>query len=159
MYTVCAVGQDSHRFTQEDKSLILGGVLFKGHRGLAANSDGDVVLHAITNAVSGLTAVNILGKPADDMCRNGIKDSSAYLELAMKYMKEKKLRLIHISVSIECKTPKITPEIERMREKIGKLCGILPEQIGITATTGENLTDCGRGKGIAVICIVTAMHE
>lgn len=65
METLSAVGQDSHRFTEEEKPLYLGGVLFEGCRGLAANSDGDVVLHAITNAVSGLTGVNILGEAAD----------------------------------------------------------------------------------------------
>lgn len=64
METLSAVGQDSHRFTEEEKPLYLGGVLFEGCRGLAANSDGDVVLHAITNAVSGLTGVNILGEAA-----------------------------------------------------------------------------------------------
>ncbi|MFR3992086.1 MAG: 2-C-methyl-D-erythritol 2,4-cyclodiphosphate synthase [Angelakisella sp.] len=58
-----AIGQDSHRFEETPgKPLILGGVVFPGEVGLLANSDGDVVLHAITNAVSGITGRNILGR-------------------------------------------------------------------------------------------------
>ncbi|MFR1518076.1 MAG: 2-C-methyl-D-erythritol 2,4-cyclodiphosphate synthase [Clostridia bacterium] len=159
MYTISAIGQDSHKFTDEEKPLLLGGVLFEGCRGLAANSDGDVVLHALTNAVSGLTAVNVLGAPADAMCRAGITDSAAYLQEAFKDLNKKHMELIHISFSIECKTPKISPKIVEMREKIGALCRILPEQIGITATSGEELTCFGRGEGIAVICAVTAAAE
>ena len=157
MHTIYAIGQDSHRFEEKTgKPLLLGGVLFEYAVGLAANSDGDVVLHALTNAVSGLTAANVLGIRADEMCRNGITDSSVYLQEALRDLSEKQMRLIHISLSIECKIPKITPKIEAMREKIGMLCGILPEHVGITATTGEGLTAFGRGEGIAVICAVTA---
>lgn len=159
MYTISAIGQDSHRFADAEKPLLLGGVLFEGYRGLAANSDGDVVLHAVTNAISGLTAVNILGAPADALCRSGITDSAAYLREALKYLEQKDLKLIHVSLSLECREPKIWPRIEEMRKRIGALCGILPEQVGITATSGEALTDFGRGEGIAVICAVTAAAE
>lgn len=66
-----AIGQDSHRFDLEEKGkkLILGGVEFEGPA-LSANSDGDVIFHAITNAISGITCVNILGSIADEMCKN-----------------------------------------------------------------------------------------
>lgn len=68
-----SIGQDSHRFNFDDvgkKKLILGGVVFDGEPPMDANSDGDVVLHAITNAISGITCINILGKVADEMCKN-----------------------------------------------------------------------------------------
>ena len=90
-YTLSAIGQDSHRFTDEDKPLILGGVVFEGCRGMLANSDGDVVLHALTNAVSGLTARNILGAPADELCKKGVTDSTEYLKLALADLKEKSM--------------------------------------------------------------------
>ena len=159
MYTISAIGQDSNRFTDTEKPLILGGILYHPHRGLAANSDGDVVLHALTNAISGLTAVNILGAKADALCKSGVTDSAGYLQEALKYLAQKKMKLLHVSLSIECKIPKISPKIEEMRKKIGELCDILPEQVGITATSGEGLTDFGRGEGIAVICVVTAAAE
>ena len=134
-----AIGQDSHRFEETPgKPLILGGVVFPGEVGLLANSDGDVVLHAITNAVSGITGQNILGRVADEMCQSGITDSAEYLREALKSLEGR-----------------ISPMIPAMREKIAELLEVEPAAIGITATTGEGLTDCGKGLGISVLCILT----
>ena len=85
-----AIGQDSHRidYKNTEKKLILGGIEFENEFSLQANSDGDVILHAITNAVSGITCVNILGDKADQMCKNGILDSEEYLKQALKYLQE-----------------------------------------------------------------------
>lgn len=150
------IGQDSHRFDFENKNkkLILGGVVFEGEPALLANSDGDVVLHALTNAISGVTGVNILGPIADELCiEKGITDSRTYLKEALKYLNESKIN--HVSISIECKTPKITPMIPAMKNSISSLLGIEPALVCITATTGEGLTDFGRGLGIQVFCAVT----
>ena len=148
-----AIGQDSHRFEETPgKPLILGGVVFPGEVGLLANSDGDVVLHAITNAVSGITVRNILGRVADEMCQRGITDSAEYLREALKSLEG---RIVHLSISMECLRPKISPMIPAMQEKIAELLGVEPAAIGITATTGEGLTDCGKGLGISVLCILT----
>ncbi|MFZ5988817.1 MAG: 2-C-methyl-D-erythritol 2,4-cyclodiphosphate synthase [Bacillota bacterium] len=150
------IGQDSHRFDFDDKTkkLILGGVIFEGCPPLEGNSDADVVLHSITNAISGVTCVNILGKISDDLClKKGITDSSVYLKEALKYLNGKKI--IHISISIECLTPKITPRIPLMRSSISRLLSIPEDSVGITATTGEGLTQFGQGKGIQVFSCVT----
>lgn len=147
------IGQDSHRFdSDENKKLILGGVIFDGCLGLKGNSDSDVVLHAITNAVSSVTCKNILGKPADDLCKQGITNSAVYLKEALKYLKED---IEHVAISIECKFPKITPKIDEMRDSISNILNISKENIGITATTGEELTEVGKGNGISVICIIS----
>ena len=154
---ISAIGQDSHRFEDIDskKRLILAGVEIVNERALAGNSDADVVLHAVTNAISGLTGVNILGKIADDLClADGITDSRIYLEKAMQLLG--RITLNHISISIECKTPKITPHIENMKNSLSKLLGLKVSNIGITATTGEGLTDFGRGLGISVFTIISA---
>ena len=148
-----AIGQDSHRFEEKPgKPLVLGRVVFPGETGLLANSDGDVVLHAVTNAVSGITGRNVLGKTADEMCRAGITDSAEYLKEAMRSLQG---HICHVSISIECAKPKISPMIPQMRERMAALLGVAPSAIGITATSGEGLTDCGRGLGIAVLCILT----
>ena len=149
-----AIGQDSHRFDidNKEKKLVLGGVVFEGETPLLGNSDADVVLHAITNAVSGITCKNILGKVSDDMCEAGIKDSEEYLKEALKYLNDK---IIHISVSIECKTPMISPKIEDMRKNIARILNITENSVGITATTGEGLTEFGKGKGISVFSCIT----
>jgi 2-C-methyl-D-erythritol 2,4-cyclodiphosphate synthase len=152
---VSSIGQDSHRFyTFEIKPLILGGTLIPNAPGLLANSDGDVVLHAVANAVSGLTGVNILGEYADRLClEENIKDSSVYLSEALKYLND--ITLTHISISIECSKPRISPYIQDMKCFIGKLLGLPPEHVGITATSGEGLTAFGKGEGISVLCILT----
>ena len=149
-----AIGQDSHRidYKNTEKKLILGGIEFENEFSLQANSDGDVILHAITNAISGITCVNILGDKADQMCKNKILDSEEYLREALKYLKEK---IVHISISIECKTPKISPKIPEMRNNIARILKVPENCVGITATTGEGLTDCGSGFGISTIAIIT----
>lgn len=148
------IGQDSHRFDIENKNkkLILGGVIFENEIPLLGNSDADVVLHAITNAISGITCVNIIGKKSDEMCQNGIKDSEAYLRESLNYLETK---IIHVSISIECLEPKISPKIEEMRKNIGRILSIPETEVGITATTGEGLTEFGKGNGISCFAIVT----
>ncbi|MDF2523003.1 MAG: 2-C-methyl-D-erythritol 2,4-cyclodiphosphate synthase [Clostridiales bacterium] len=152
------IGQDSHRFDFDDKNkkLILGGVVFDEQPPLAGNSDADVILHSITNAISGVTCVNVLGKIADDLCLNqGVTDSSVYLKESMKYLRESKI--VHLSISIECKVPKITPKIPEIRQNLSKLLNIPDDCIGITATTGEELTQFGQGLGIQVFSCITAV--
>ncbi len=150
------IGQDSHRFDFEieNKKLILGGVIFENHAPLLGNSDADVILHSITNAVSGVTCENILGKIADKMClEEGITDSSIYLKEALKYLGDN--RIVHLSISIECSTPKISPKIPEIRESLSKLLDLPGTSIGITATTGEGLTQFGQGLGIQVFSCIT----
>lgn len=152
-----AIGQDSHRFVEGkiDKTLILGGVKIDGCLGLSGNSDADVVFHALTNAISGITCVNILGKIADDLCFNKkITDSSAYVKEALSHMGGK--RIIHVSISIEALKPKLAGHIETMRKSIGSILSIDEKCIGITATTGEGLTEFGKGNGIFCTVILTA---
>lgn len=157
---ISAIGQDSHRFEPEGskKALILGGVHIPDARGLDGNSDADVVLHALTNAISGLSGVNILGRVSDDLCvRQGITDSRAYLAKALETLKE--YRIVHVSISIEAKKPHLSEHIPAMRESIASLVSLTPAHVGITATTGEGLTGFGRGEGIQALVIVSAQSK
>lgn len=149
------LGQDSHRFLDAPdphRPLLLGGIVFDGLP-LNGNSDADVVLHAVTNAVSSVTGVNVIGKLADDMCRAGITDSAEYLRVALQHLGA--LQISHLALSIECLRPKISPQIEVMKARLAELLGITPRDIGITATTGEGLTGMGRGEGVQVLAILT----
>ncbi len=159
-----AIGQDSHRFETSatsafsSKPLILAGVVIPGIEGLDGNSDADVVFHSLTNAISGISCVNILGNVSDKMClEDKITDSSAYLLKAIETLGE--YILVNVSFSIECKRPHITPFIDEMRNSIASITGLAPDSIGITATSGEGLTDFGRGLGISAFCIVTARKK
>ena len=78
--------------------------------------------------------------------------SEEYLKEALKYLDRK---ILHISISIECKTPKISPKIEEMRKNIARILGVQENNVGITATTGEGLTEFGKGNGISVFACVT----
>ncbi len=154
MPIITAIGQDSHRFDETGaKPLILAGIEIPNTPGLLANSDGDVVLHAITNAISGITGINILGEIADKLCQaEKMCDSTCYLAEALKYMENKKI--VHVSISIEAKRPHLAKYMPTMRNKLAELLGITPATIGLTATTGEGLTECGKGLGISVITII-----
>lgn len=140
-----SIGQDSHRFelNKKEKPLILGGVIFKDELPMKANSDGDVILHAITNAISGITCKNVLGEVADNMCKTGITNSKAYIEKALEDLKNP---IEHISISIEAKVPKFATKIEEMRESIAQILKIQKTQVGITATTGEELTSARKRR-------------
>jgi 2-C-methyl-D-erythritol 2,4-cyclodiphosphate synthase len=152
------IGQDSHGFDFEDneKKLVLGGIIFDNEPPLKGNSDADVILHSITNAISSVTCVNILGEVSDDLCLNqGITDSSVYLRKALQYLDDH--RIVHVSISIECLRPKITPRIADIRQNLSILLEIPENCIGITATTGEGLTQFGQGLGIQVLSIITVI--
>ena len=158
--SISTIGQDSHRFGEPcgDTTIRLDGTDIPFDKPIEANSDGDVVYHAITNAVSGFTGVNILGGEADKIClEQGVKDSSAYLRKALEYMQEG--NIIHCSITIECLRPKLMPHIPAMKESIADILGIPVSSVGITATTGEGLTGFGRGEGIQVFCILTFTKE
>lgn len=152
-----AIGQDSHRFeaVNSGKQLVLGGLTISGCEGLSGNSDADVLLHAITNAISGISGENILGAVSDKLClEQGITDSSVYLKKAIQTLG--KYRITHISASIECKKPLLAKHIPAIKEKIAALCNVKSNDVGITATSGEGLTAFGRGEGIQVFAAVTA---
>lgn len=84
--------------------------------------------------------------------KTGTTDSEEYLKEALKYLDNK---IVHLSISIECLVPKISPKIEEMRKNIARILNISENQIGITATTGEGLTEFGKGNGISVFSCIT----
>ena len=116
---ITTIGQDSHAFdmTKGEANIMLGAIEIPNAHPYIANSDGDVVLHSITNAISGFTCRNILGGVADKMClEQGIKDSREYLKVALEDLKNiKGVSIVHVSMTIECKRPKLSPHIEKMR--------------------------------------------
>jgi 2-C-methyl-D-erythritol 2,4-cyclodiphosphate synthase len=151
------LGQDSHRFeaSPSGKPLLIGGVPFEGAPALEGNSDADVLLHALVNAISGVTAVVVLGPRTDELCRAGVTDSAEYVKEALKHLAG--LRITHVSCSLECARPKIGPKIGAMRESVAAILGISPVNVAITAHTGEGLTPWGKGEGIAATVLVTAL--
>ena len=153
------VGQDSHRFLPSDSSkpCVIAGIIFDDVPGLAADSDGDVVFHAICNAITSISGVPILGGIAIDLChKNGITDSQVYLEKAMETLGS--IRVQHVALTIEAKRPRMQARNLEMREKIAEVMGLSVSQVGLTATSGDGLTDFGCGEGLQCFCILTTVE-
>lgn len=150
------IGQDSHRFLSPEstKPCVIAGVTFEDAPGFQANSDGDVVYHAICNAITSLTHVLILGGIADDLClRDGIADSEVYLRKAMEMMGAQ--RITHVAITLEAKRPNFKRHLLTMRQNVARVMQLKVEQVGLTATSGEGLTDFGCGDGVQCFAIVT----
>ena len=162
--SITGLGQDSHRFYPADSvhnsgSISLAACQIPHCRSLMAMSDGDVVLHAITNAISSVTARPILGAEADRLCEQGIRDSLEYLKLGLKDLAQKQMKMVHLAISIEAKAPQLLAHIPAMQASLAQVCNLAPENVGITATSGEGLTDCGRGEGIQVLCVASFLQK
>lgn len=157
-----AIGEDSHRFTEEAKVLKLAGVEFPAYRGFLANSDGDIVLHALCHALASLGGLDpFLGPRADELARAGEVDSTVYLKRQLADLKEAvpSIALEHVSISLEGKTPKIYPMLQPMRKNLASLLNLKASQIGITAHTGEGLSALGQGEGMACRVLISASRN
>ena len=153
------IGQDSHRFLPSDSSkpCVIGGLIFEDTPGLAADSDGDVIFHAICNAISSVTGVQILGGLAIDLChKDGITDSQVYLEKAMETLGGQKIE--HIALTVEGKRPRFRARTLEMRQKIASVMRLDIGRIGLTVTSGDGLTDFGCGDGLQCFCIITTVE-
>lgn len=153
------IGRDSHRFLPADSSkpCIIAGVIFEGIPGLDAESDGDVAFHSICNAITSLSGVPILGGIAVDLCRkDGITDSQVYLERAIQTLGAQKI--VHVSLTLEGKRPHFQEAIDSMRKKIANVLSIPVKEVGITATSGDGLTDFACGEGVQCFCILTTLE-
>jgi len=149
------IGLDSHAFDTTDKVLTLGGYIVSNEIGLSGNSDGDVILHAIFNAISNAIGRRSIGFYADDLCLNqNIKDSKKYLDIALIMMSDSKYEISNISIVLECKKPKIEPISKEIKSSISNILNLKEDLIGLTATSGEELTAFGQGLGIQCFCSV-----
>lgn len=150
------IGQDSHRFSKAQKHLVLGGVLISKKEGLEANSDGDVILHSLCNALSSAVGGNSIGTWADDMFyKFKIKDSKKYLDIVLRSIFKNKLKIANLSISIEAKKPRFSlKELNKIKFSLAKILKIDVKQVGITISSGDGMTEFGKGKGIMVNCAV-----
>ncbi|HSX03839.1 MAG TPA: 2-C-methyl-D-erythritol 2,4-cyclodiphosphate synthase [Rhabdochlamydiaceae bacterium] len=153
------IGQDSHRFLPEgtSKKCIIGGIIFEDVPGLDADSDGDIVYHSICNAITSLSHVPILGDLAIKLCReHKITDSQVYLEEARKTLGKQQIE--HIALTIEGKRPRMQKKVDVVRQKVADVLKLKIEQVGLTLTSGDGLSDFGRGDGIQCFCVLTTFE-
>ncbi|MCF7836554.1 2-C-methyl-D-erythritol 2,4-cyclodiphosphate synthase [Candidatus Gracilibacteria bacterium] len=148
------LGHDSHKFSEKKKSLILGGVRISPTGGLQANSDGDVILHALTNAISTALGGGSLSTFSDAMCGRGVKDSQKYLAVVLTKLKKADFTIENLAISIEGSRPILEKHFPKIRKNLSKMLALESSRIGLVATTGEGLTAFGRGEGLQVFVVV-----
>lgn len=153
------IGQDSHVFENDKKGLVLAGVKFPKDYKLRANSDGDVILHALFNGISQAIGDMSIGFYADDVCKKGITDSEKYIEIILQKMKKQKFKVNSVGIMIEGSYPKIDPVVSKLKKSLAEILEIKIPRIGITATTGENATIFGEGLGLQCFAIVSLIKE
>ncbi|MCX8956822.1 2-C-methyl-D-erythritol 2,4-cyclodiphosphate synthase [Erwinia psidii] len=148
-------GFDVHAFGGEGP-LIIGGVRIPYPQGLLAHSDGDVALHALTDALLGAAALGDIGKlfPDTDAAYKGA-DSRILLREALHQIGKKGYRVGNVDITIIAQAPKMLPHVPQMRVNIAEDLAIHMDAVNVKATTTEKLGFTGRGEGIA--CEAVAM--
>jgi 2-C-methyl-D-erythritol 2,4-cyclodiphosphate synthase len=132
-------GWDSHAF-QPGVPLKIGGIAIDHPEGLAGHSDGDVLLHAITDALLGALAVGDIGSffpPGDPRWKNA--DSAIFLNLALEEVRTAGYRIVNVDTTLVLAAPKIGPISGDMRQRVAELLEIQPNAVGIKAKTPEGL--------------------
>ena len=147
-------GYDVHRLV-EGRKLILGGVEIPHTKGVLGHSDGDVLLHAITDAIIGALGLGDIGLhfPDNDENLKGI-DSSILLKKIDKMMKDKKYEIVNIDIVIVMQKPKLRPYIDEIERNIAKILNIDSELVNVKAKTEEKLGFTGDESGVKSYCVV-----
>ena len=146
-------GYDVHPFA-EGRALILGGVLFQGETGLAGHSDGDVLTHAVIDAILGAAALGDIGMhfPSSD-ARNKDADSIDLLKQVTKLIAAAGCRIVNVDATVVAEKPRIAPRVPEMRQRLALALGVDLGAVSVKATTTDGLGAIGRAEGIAVQAI------
>jgi 2-C-methyl-D-erythritol 2,4-cyclodiphosphate synthase len=147
-------GIDVHAFGPGDH-VMLGGIRVPHDRGVEAHSDGDVVIHALCDAMLGALALGDIGRhfpPSDPQWKDA--DSRAFLRHCNGLLGERGWRVGNTDITVICEGPRIGPHAEAMRVQLADDLGIDSGDISIKATTSEKLGFTGRGEGIAAQAVV-----
>jgi 2-C-methyl-D-erythritol 2,4-cyclodiphosphate synthase len=152
-------GFDVHAFG-EGESITLGGVKIPYHRGLQAHSDGDVVLHALCDALLGAIAEGDIGLhfPDSDPQWNGA-DSRVFLQHAATMVHDRGYGVTNVDLTVVAQTPRIRPYVDDMRGHIARDLQIEESQVNVKATTTEGLGFSGRSEGIAAFAVVLLLRR
>lgn len=142
-------GYDIHRIVQ-GRPLVLGGVRFDTDYGLDGHSDADCLTHAICDAILGAAALPDIGHffPNTDPAYKNI-DSQLLLQRVRAEVMQRGFDLVNIDATLIAERPKIQPRVTEMKATLAKSAGLLPDEVGVKATTNEGVGDLGRGIAIA----------
>jgi 2-C-methyl-D-erythritol 2,4-cyclodiphosphate synthase len=146
-------GYDAHRFQSGD-AVVLGGVTIPFDRSLAAHSDGDVLLHAICDALLGAAALGDIGRhfPDTDPTYKGV-DSRVLLRAVRDKLAAADWRVVNIDATVIAERPKIAPHVATMIGYVASDLGITVDRVNIKGTTTEKMGFTGRGEGVAATAV------
>ncbi|MBR5921098.1 MAG: 2-C-methyl-D-erythritol 2,4-cyclodiphosphate synthase [Bacteroidales bacterium] len=148
-------GYDSHRFAP-GRPLVIGGVVVPYELGLAAHSDGDVLIHAVCDALLGAAGLKDIGTwfpDTDDTYKNA--DSTLLLAKVVEVIKERGWQVNNLDCTLVLERPKMKPHIDNIILKLSQLLDVSPENIAVKAKTNEKMGFTGAGEGIAAVAAVT----
>jgi 2-C-methyl-D-erythritol 2,4-cyclodiphosphate synthase len=153
--TRSGIGYDLHRLAAGRK-LIIGGVDVPFDKGSVGHSDGDVLAHALCDALLGAAGLGDIGThfPDTDPQWKGAS-SLKFLEHTRRLLDARRSKIIHLDAVVICEKPKLGPHFPAMREALAISLGILPEQINLKAKTNEGTGEIGRGEAIAAHAIAS----
>ena len=145
-------GFDAHAFAP-GRSLVLGGVAIKHPDGLSGHSDGDVVAHAIADAILGAAGLGDLGGhfPATDEWKD--RSSMDILDETVRLAAAKGWRVGNVDVTVVAQAPAIAPHIDEMKAVMAKALGVKRDLVSVKATTTDAMGFTGRGEGIAALAV------
>ncbi|MBR8700603.1 2-C-methyl-D-erythritol 2,4-cyclodiphosphate synthase [Fusobacterium sp. DD29] len=147
-------GYDVHKLV-EGRKLVLGGIEIPHTKGVLGHSDGDVLIHAIMDAILGALALGDIGQhfPDNDMQYKNI-DSTILLSRVKELIDEKEYQIVNLDSIIVLQKPKVKPYIQSMRERISNILKIDIDQVSVKATTEEKLGFTGDESGVKSYCVV-----
>lgn len=148
-------GYDSHRFAP-GRPLVIGGIVIPYELGLAAHSDGDVLIHAVCDALLGAAGLKDIGTwfpDNDDTYKNA--DSTQLLAKVVEVVGEKGWTVNNLDCTLVLERPKMKPYVDDIILKLSQLLHVSPENIAVKAKTNEKMGFTGAGEGIAAVAAVT----
>jgi len=159
MSTRCGIGYDLHRL-EEGRPLIVGGVKLPFDKGPVGHSDGDVLAHAVCDALLGAAGLGDIGThfPDTDPKWKGA-NSLLFLKHAKKLLDDKKFAIEYVDAVVILEKPKLGPHFSKMREVLAKSLGVPLEKIHLKAKTNEGVDAVGRGEAIAAQVVATLVSR
>ena len=147
------IGYDIHRLAA-GRRLVLGGVAIEHPVGLVGHSDGDVLLHAVMDALLGAANLGDLGRhfPSDDPAYAGAR-SSELLRRVGGLIRERGLRVASVDATVVAEAPRLAPHVQAMREAIAGALGVDADRVSVKATTNDGLGAVGASEAIAALAI------
>ncbi|WP_372947940.1 2-C-methyl-D-erythritol 2,4-cyclodiphosphate synthase [Mariniphaga sp.] len=152
-------GYDVHRLA-EGETLWLGGILIPHHKGTVAHSDGDVLIHAICDALLGAVNLGDIGTHFPDNTEKFKNiDSKILLKETYALLKNAGFDIVNIDTTVSAQQPKLKPFIPEMKKVMAEVLGVEAEQISVKATTTEKLGFEGREEGISALAVVLVQKK